>query len=64
MHVKYQLNRDNSFVKTVNTQKKIELNKFPTCNSNFEKSLLQKCITQPPIFGPNLKKIGLIDIDI
>ena len=38
MHVKYQLNRDISFVKTVKTKKK--LHKFTTCNSNFEKLIL------------------------
>ena len=40
MHVKYPLNRDNRFVKTVITKKILKLHKFATCNSNFEKSLL------------------------
>ena len=39
MHVKYQLNQDNRFVKN-REHKKIKLHKFATCNSNFEKSLL------------------------
>ena len=38
MHVKYQLNRDFRFVKTVKTKKKInKLHKLTTCNLNFEK---------------------------
>ena len=40
MYVKYQLNRNNRFVKTVITKKKIKLHKFTTCNSNFETKLL------------------------
>ena len=40
MHVKYQLNRDIRFVKTVKTKKINKLHKFTTCNSNFEKLLL------------------------
>ena len=40
MHVKYQLNRDISFVKTVKTKKINKLHKFTTCNSNFEKLIL------------------------
>ena len=39
MYVKYQLNRNNRFVKTVTT-KIIKLHKFTTCNSNFETKLL------------------------
>ena len=39
MHVKYQLNRDINFVKTVKT-KNNKLHKFTTCNSNFEKLIL------------------------
>ena len=56
MHVKYQLNWDNRFVKTVNT-KKNGMHKFATCNSNFE-----KCISLPPIFRQNLRSIGLLVI--
>ena len=40
MYVKYQLNRNNRFVKTVITKKKFKLHKFTTCNSNFETKLL------------------------
>ena len=69
MHVKYQLIWENNYVKIVNT-KKNRLHKFATCNSNFEKLLLQTCIIKyhykvykyTPIFKPNLKRIGLIDI--
>ena len=40
MRVKYQLNRNVRFVKTVKTKKINKLHKFTTCNSNFKKLLL------------------------
>ena len=40
MHVKYQLNRDIRFFKTVKTKKINKWHEFTSCNSNFEKLLL------------------------
>ena len=62
MYVKYQLNRDNRFVKTVIT-KKLKSHKFATCNTNLKKNCsFQTCITRPPIFKPNLRPIGMLVI--
>ena len=60
MYVKYQLNRNNRFVKTAN--KKNKLHKIATYNSNFEKSLLSAMHHSASICKPNWKRIDLIDI--
>ena len=60
MHVKYQLNWDNRFVKTVNTKKK--LHKFATRNSNLEKVFLSDMHYPTPDTWTNLRSIGLLVI--
>ena len=62
MHVKYQLNRDKRFAKTVNTK-----NKLICINLQLEIGIknirsFQTCITRPLIFRPNLRSIGLLVI--
>ena len=58
MHVKYQLNRDNRFVKTVNTKKLFKLYKNWQRAIRISKNrFFQTCIT--PIIGPNLRSIGM-----
>ena len=39
-----------------------KLHKIATCNSNFEKSLIQTCIIRLWIFRPSLRSIGLLVI--
>ena len=59
-HVKYKLDRDNRFVKTVITQKNLNC-----INLQFEFRKIisfQTCITRPPIFRPNLRVISLLVI--
>ena len=58
MHVKYPLNRENRFVKTVNTKKNC-IN-FQLAIRILKNRSIQTCITRPPIFGRNLRAIGLL----
>ena len=62
MYVKYQLNRDNRFVKTVITKKNLKLHKFATCNTNFKKSLFSDMHYPTPDILPTWRPIGMLVI--
>ena len=62
MHVKYQLNRDIRFVKTVKTKKSINFISLQLAIRISKNCSFQTCITPPPIFVSNLRPIGLLVI--
>ena len=60
MHIKYPLNQANRFVKTVNTQKKLNCINLQLAIQTSKNRSFQTCITRPPIFHPNLRSLGLL----
>ena len=60
MYVKYQLNRDNRFVKTVITKKNLNCINLQLAIRIKKNLSFQICITRPPIFRPNLRPIGML----
>ena len=62
MYVKYQLNRNNRFVKTVITKKNLNCINSQLAIRISKPNLFQTCITPPPIDRPNLRLIGLLVI--
>ena len=62
MYVKYQLNRNNRFVKTVITKKNLNCINSQLAFRISEPNFFQTCITPPPIDRPNLRSIGLLVI--
>ena len=62
MYVKYQLNRNNRFVKTVITKKKINCINSQLAIRISKPNFFQTCITRPPIIVPNLRSIGMLVI--
>ena len=62
MHVKYQLNRDKRFVKTVNTKNNLNCIKLQLAIQISKNCFFQTCITESPIIGPNLRSIGMLVI--
>ena len=62
MYVKYQLNRNNRFVKTVITKKKLNCINSQLAIQISKPNFFQTCITRSPIDRPNLRSIGLLVI--
>ena len=62
MHVKYPLNRDNRFVKTVITKKYLNCINLQLAIRIWKNHSFQTCITRPPIFVSNLRPIDLLVI--
>ena len=62
MYVKYQLNWNNGFVKTVITKKKLNCINSQLAIRISEPNFFETCITPPPIDRPNLRSIGLLVI--
>ena len=62
MYVKYQLNRNNRFVKTVITKKNLNCINLQLAIRISKPNFFQTCISQPPIDRPNLRSIGLLVI--
>ena len=64
VHVKYQRNWVNRFVKTVHEHTKKILNciNLQLAVRISKNRSFQTCITRPPIFRPNLRSIGLLVI--
>ena len=62
MYVKYQLNRNNRFVKTVITKKKLNCINSQLAIQISKPNFFQTCITPPPIDRPNLRSIDLLVI--
>ena len=60
MYVKYQLNRNNRFVKTVITKKNLNCINSQLAIRISEPNFFQTCITPPPIDRQNLRSIGLL----
>ena len=62
MYVKYQLNRNNRFVKTVITKKNFNCINSQLAIRISKPNFFQTCITRPPIDRPNLRSIGMLVI--
>ena len=62
MYVKYQLNRNNRFVKTVITKKKLNCINSQLAIRISKPNFFQTCINPPPIDRPNLRLIGQLVI--
>ena len=62
MYVKYQLNRNNRFVKTVITKKNLNCINSQLAIRISKPNFFQTCITPPPIDRPNLRLISLLVI--
>ena len=62
MYVKYQLNRNNRFVKTVITKNNLNCINSQLAIRISKPNFFQTCITPPPIIGPNLRSIGMLVI--
>ena len=62
MYVKYQLNRNNRFVKTVITKKNLNCINSQLAIRISKPNFFQTCITRLPIIGPNLRSIGMLVI--
>ena len=62
MYVKYQLNRNNRFVKTVITKKNLNCINSQLAIRISKPYFFQTCISRPPIDRPNLRSIGLLVI--
>ena len=61
MHVKYQLNRDKRFVKTVNTKNKLNCMHFQLPIAIFKNRPFQTCIIVKRTCISIFSKIGLVD---
>ena len=62
MYDKYQLNRNNRFVKTVITKKNLNCINSQLAIRTSKPNFFQTCISRPPIDRPNLRSIGLLVI--